>query len=149
MYLERKEDLSLFYFISGLFTDSSMINIVDSFPETDLTLPTIAIEEDTIDLKDFELGNRDGLRNRIWNIDIYANTKTQRNEIGYKILNELKNGITVYNYDEGFPPNVTPSVISHLGVLSRKMRVIQIIPELVEKMYYRATITVVAINDVV
>lgn len=148
MYIERLEDLSVYYFLSGLFAGTT-VGVVEGFPETELVPPVVAYDSVNIELLEYELGNREGLRNRSWDIDIFALNKSQRDEIGYKILNELKNGITVYNYDEGFPPNVTPSVISHLGILARKMRVIRIIPELVEKMYYRATITVVAINDVV
>ncbi len=149
MYLERKEDLSIFYFLQGLFTDTPYIKIVDSFPEEDLVLPTISVDATAIDLLDFELGNRDGRRLRKWNIDIFANTKSQRDEIGYKILNELKNGIIVYNYDEGFPPSVTPSQESHMDVISRRMTIMKVFPEFTEKMYYRATIEVVATNDVI
>ena len=148
MFLERKESLSLVYLIKDLFSGTSYVNVVDEFPEDQLTLPTIAIDIDTIELVPFEIGNREGRRIRRWFIDIFANTKSQRDEIGYKILNELKNGIVVYNYDEGFPPDVTPSIESHLGIVSRRMKVIKVFSELVEKMYYRATIEIVATNDV-
>jgi hypothetical protein len=149
IYLERKEDLSLYYLLKDIFSDTSYINIEDGFPEKVLTLPTVSVEANTIELIEFELGNREGRRLRRWSIDIFAKNKSQRDEIGYRILNELKNGIKVYNYDEGFPPDLYPSKISHLDVLSRKMTIIKILPDLVEKMYYRATIEVVATNIVV
>ena len=149
MLLERKEDLSIRQLIESSLPTTITINVVDGFPEEVLTLPTVSIDADTIELIDFELGNRDGRRIRSWNIDIFAKNKSQRDEIGYQLLNALKNGIIVYNYDEGFPPVVSPSQIGHLDVLSRKMTIIKIFSSLVEKMYYRATISVIATNDVV
>lgn len=149
MFLERLEDLSVFYLLTNMFIDTPLVKIVDDFPTEDLTLPTIAVVADTILLEDFELGNREGRRTRRWNLDIFANNKSQRDEIGYKILNELENGIIVYNYNEGFPPDVTPSRISHLNVVSRRMKIIPIFPEFTQSKYYRAMIQVVAINDVV
>lgn len=124
-----------------------MITIVDGFPEGDLVLPTIAVEAGKIDVVEFEMGNRVGLRVRRWYIDIYANNKSQRDEFGYRLLDVLKDGIPVYNYDEGFPPTVTPSNIGHLQVLSKSYNPIKISADVVEKLYYRATVSMVAQND--
>jgi len=43
----------------------------------------------------------------------FAQTKAQRDEIGYRILDSLEQCIPVYDYDEGFPPDTTPT---NLGV---------------------------------
>jgi hypothetical protein len=149
MYKERLEDLSVYYFLADCFIAIPQVKIVDGFPEEVLTLPTVAVEAGRIDLRQFEIGNRDSLRVRKWYIDIFAKSKSQRDEMGYKLLEDLKNGIIVYDYNEGFPPTVTPSKIGHLQILSTTFIPIRISPELVEKMYYRATLSFVAQNDVV
>jgi len=146
MYLERKEDLSVYYFLKTYFPES-FINVVDGFPEGDLVLPTVAVEAGKIDVVEFELGNRDGLRVRKWYIDIYAKNKSQRDEFGYRLLDVLKDGIPVYNYDEGFPPSVSPTRAGTLQVLSKSYNPVRISADVVENLYYRATISFVAQDD--
>lgn len=149
MYKERLEDLSIYYWLKSKFSDASYIRIVDGFPEGDLVLPTIAVEAGRIDVQEYEMGNRDGLRVRRWFIDIYASNKSQRDEFGYRLLNELKNGIPVYNYNEGFPPSVAPTKIGALQILAKSYDPIRINADVVEKLYYRATVSIVAQNDVI
>ena len=149
MYTERKEDLSVYYFLKDTFSDASFISIEDGFPNTTLKLPTVAVEAGKIDVIEYEMGNRDGTRLRRWYIDIYAKNKSQRDEIGYKLLDVLKNGIPVYNYDEGFPPSVTPTKIGVLQVISKSYNPVKVYADVVEKLYYRASITIVAQNDVI
>lgn len=149
MLTERKEDLSVYYFLKDVFSTAPFINIVDGFPEGDLKLPTVAVEAGRIDVVEYELGNRDGLRVRRWYIDIYANTKAQRDEFGYKLLDVLKDGIPVYNYDMGFPPSVSPTRIGTLVVISKSYDPIRVSADVVEKLYYRATISMVAQNDTI
>lgn len=149
MYNERLEDLSVYYFLKTQFSDAPFITIVDGFPEGDLVIPTIAVEAGKIDVVGYELGNRDGVRLRRWFIDIYAKNKSQRDEIGYKLLDVLKNGIPVYNYNEGFPPSVTPSRAGTLSVESKSYNPIRISADVVDKLYYRATISFVAQNSTV
>jgi hypothetical protein len=149
MYQERKEDLSVYYFLKDVFSTAPFITVVDGFPEGDLKLPTVAVEAGKIDVIEYELGNRDGLRVRRWYIDIYAVNKSQRDEFGYKLLDVLKDGIPVYNYDEGFPPSVTPTRIGTLVVISKSYNPIRISADVVDKLYYRATISMVAQNDTI
>lgn len=141
MYLERKQDLSIYYWLVGLFPT---INVEDGFPTESLIIPTISVEVDIIDTEGFELGNRHRLKDRQWYIDVFAATKTQRNEIAYKILNELENPIPVQDYDEGFPPSVNPSVIGGMIVDRIRLENIKVLSELVEKLYWRSTITFTA-----
>jgi hypothetical protein len=145
MYLERKEDLSVYYFLKDKFPT---IQIEDGYPNREITTPLISVEAGRIDLRQFEIGNRDSLRVRKWFIEIYANNKSQRDEFGYRLLEDIKDGITVYDYDQGFPPAVVPN-IGHLQILSVSFTPIRIVPELVEKMYYRATLSFVAQNEIV
>lgn len=147
MYIEKKEDLSLYYWIKDLFSDTPFVTIKDEFPETELVIPTVSIDVGSVRIEQFELGNREGLRVRKWFVDIFAKNKTQREDFGYRILNALKDGIIVYNYDEGFPPNISPSKIGHLNVLSRSYDPMQISPDFSDKLYYRATVAFVAQND--
>lgn len=147
MYIEKLEDLSIHYWLIGLFQDFPQLKIVDEFPDDDLTIPTVSHDIGRMDIEDFELGKRDGIRIRKWYIDIFAKTKTQREDIGYRIINALKEGITVYNYNEGFPPDTNPSEIGHLNVRARQYDPMQISPDLNDKLYYRAVIAFVAVND--
>lgn len=147
MLLETKEDTSVMAFIEDLFEDYTFVNIVSEFPESNLTIPTIAVSIGKATIEQFELGNRDGRRIRQYHIDVFTSSMVQRNEFGYLILDSLKNGIVVYNYNEGFPPEVSPSVAEHLQVVSRHFIPVKIQPELVEKLYYRATVSFVATND--
>lgn len=149
MYLERLEDISVYHFLKEVFTDSPHITIEDGFPEKDLVLPTVAVEAGRIDVKEFELGNRDGLRIRRWYIDIFALNKSQRDDFGYRLLNELKNGIPVYNYNEGFPPTATPTKIGNLVVTAKSYEPIMVVADVSETLYYRATVTMVAYDDVI
>jgi len=142
--IERKEDLSIYYWLKTLFAEYSFITVVDGFPSENLVIPSVAVEPDTIDMEDFELGNRDGIRLRTWYIDVFGKNKTQRDEFAYKVLDELKNGIPVYDYDISIP---STELIGHLNILKRKLNILRIDPELVSTMYYRATVSILAIND--
>ncbi len=148
MFKERKEDLSVYYWLKDVvFVSAPFITITDGFPDGELVLPTVAVEAGKVDVVGFELGNRDGLRVRRWYLDIYAKNKSQRDEFGYKLLDVLKDGIPVYNYDEGFPPLVTPSKIGNLTVLSHSYDPIKISADVTQTLYYRATVSIVAQND--
>ncbi len=149
MYKERKEDLSVYYYLVDKFSDVPFVHIEDGFPEKELSIPTIAVEAGRVDVEQFELGNRDGLRIRKWYIDIFAKNKSQRDEFGYRLLDTLKDGIDVYNYDQGFPPGVTPDKIGHLRIMGLSYAPIRAEESLVDKLYYRATISIVAVNEVV
>jgi hypothetical protein len=147
MKLERLEDLSVYYWLKDIFSATSFIHIEDGFPEKDLAIPTVAVEAGKIDVVEYELGNRVGLRVRRWYIDIYAKNKSQRDEIGYELLDVLKDGIPVYDYNQGFPPGITPTRVGTLIIQSKSYSPIKISADVVDKMYYRATITFVAQND--
>jgi len=64
-------------------------------------------------------------------------------------LDVLKDGIPVYNYDQGFPPSVSPTRIGTLVVISKSYDPIRVSADVVEKLYYRATISMVAQNDTI
>lgn len=143
MHIERKKDLSVYYWLESLFSDASYVNIRDGFPSEDLELPTVAVEGGTIDLEPHELGNRNRVFKRIWFIEIFANNKSQRDDFSYRVLTALENVISVYDYDEGFPPPI-PTKLGVLDPLVIKMTPIKILPEMTEKLYYRASISFTA-----
>lgn len=144
MHLLRKQDLSVLYWLKNLFADSPMINVVDGFPETGLVLPTVALEEDITNTEPIQLGDRTTAKIRNYFIDIFAETKTQRNEIGYRLLEALDDKISIYNYDEGFPPGTSPSKLGVLDPTQQTLEPIKVLPELTEKLYYRATVSFLA-----
>jgi len=147
MDIYRLEDLSINYWVRGIFQVFGQINIVDEFPREVLVLPTVSVVEGKITEEEFELGNRDGIRVRRWFIDVFALTKSQRKDFGYKVLSEAKNGINVYDYNEGFPPSASPSLINHLSVVSRTFEPIPILRNLNEKLYYRGQLILITKND--
>lgn len=146
MYIERKQDISVIYFLRSLFADAPFITIVDEFPTDSLVIPTIALETDTIDYVNYEIGNRNFLQYRTWYFNVFADNKSQRDEYSYRIVNALKNPISVYDYDLGFPPTVVPKLGSLMtDRLSTKP--IQIFPEQTEKLYYRSVTELVTYYD--
>jgi len=145
MFLERKEDLAIYYWLVDLFSSTQGINVVDGFPDDPLKLPTISVEWDDTEAVDFQLGDRSGKRLRTWFIDVFAKNKTTRDEFAYKIHNELRNGITVYDIVDGVP---TQDKIGHLDILQRRIKVVRVDPELVSTMYYRASISILAENTI-
>lgn len=149
MLIYRKEDLSVYYFIKGVFSLAPSISIEDGFPEKLLTIPTVSIEAGKLSEEYFEIGNRDRLRIRTWFIDIFANNKSQRDDFGYKILDESDNGINIYDYDEGFPPNSSPTKIGHMDILSKSYEPIPVLLDENEKLYFRGQVILVTQNDTV
>lgn len=143
MDIERKKDLSIYYWLQDLFSDVSYVNIEDGFPTGELEIPTVAVEGGVINLKPHELGNRNRIFKRLWFIDIFATNKSQRDELSYRILRALENVIPVYDYDEGFPPP-TPTQLGVLDTLSISGVPIKIFPEMTQKLYYRFNISFTA-----
>ena len=145
MLRERKEDLSIYYFVVDLFADiSDILTVVDGYPMEGFTLPTLAVEAKTINTAKWEIGNRTRVQFRVWYIDVFAKNKSQRDELGYRLLNGLEACIPVYDYDEGFPPDVDPTELGCLEVEDLRLRIIRVYPELVDSLYYRATVSFVA-----
>lgn len=149
MNIYRLEDLSMTFFIKDLFSDVSFINVVDSFPEEILTIPTISIDAGRIKEELFEVGNRDRLRIRTWYIDVFAKNRSQRDDFGYRILDQSNNGINVYDYNEGFPPDVSPSRVEHMDVLSISYEPVPVMLDEVEPKYFRGQVILVTQNDTV
>lgn len=142
MFSERKQDLSIYYWLKDdVFADTPFINIKDDFPTEALVLPTISVVSKSLRIFPYEIGNYKGLEPRVWYIDIFAQSKSQRDDFGYRILNRIEEDIPVYDYDEGFPPDVAPTQIGCLIPTEIRMEVIRVIPELVTTLYYRATIS--------
>jgi len=137
MELERKQDLSIYYWLADLMQPYPMVTVNDGYPDEDLVLPSVTIESDTILPHLKEMGSRISWRRRFWTIDILALNKAQRDELTSIILNNIENGISVYDYDEGFPPGVSPTEIGLLSPSDWDVKTIRIFPALVEKMYWR------------
>lgn len=142
MYIERKQDLSIYYWLKDLFAAYTFVSINDGYPNTNLTLPAIAVESQDIILSKIELGNRLSNRKRYWDIEVFGLNKAQRDEFVSIILNNIEDGISVYDYDEGFPPGTSPTELGLLSPLEINVQPIRIFPELVEKMYWRTTINI-------
>jgi len=148
MRIERKQDLSVYYYMKDLLFTTPQVSVVDEFPVQKLVLPTVAVEAKTLTTYPFELGNKNRSLLRVWYIDVFAQNKSQRDELGYLILNSLEDCIPVYDYDEGFPP----TVVTKLGCLDTQdlqMEIIRISPLLVDTLYYRTTVSFSAIYNII
>ena len=150
MMIYRLEDLSVNYFIRDLFQDVAFLTITDEFPKQILQVPTISVVNGRLFEERYELGNADsGLRTRKWFIDIFAVNKSQRDDFAYKILDSTDEGINVYDYNEGFPPNASPTRVNHLDVINKFYEPIDVISEANEKLFYRGQIILITKNDLV
>jgi len=138
MQLQRKLDLSIYYWLQD--TVPSMVNVEDGFPSGELDLPTVSITFLDVKGTPLELGACDQ-NNHFWRIDVFALNKAQRDELAYMIYTALESNIPAYNYDEGFPPVISPSRIGTLVVSKRDLRPIHVFEQLVEKLYWRSGIT--------
>ena len=147
MDINRKLDLSIYYFVSDAFSDAPFVHVTDGFPEEGLTIPTIAVEADNISTYVAELGNRVRGKIRTWYADIYAADKAQRDEYAYRLLSAFESNIPVYDYDEGFPPSSTPSRIGSIITDDIRLQIIKVLPELTENMYYRSVVMVTGEYD--
>lgn len=142
MYLERKQELSVYYYLTDLF-DGYGVDVVDSYYDGKLEIPRIAIVGGDIDSSLLELGGQE-LYERIWDIEIYANTKQQRDEIGYRIFSKLREDghIPVYDYDEGFPPDTSPSSLGYMNVLRHQYLPRNFDSELQDGLDWRSTVAI-------
>ena len=140
MDLHIKQDRAVWYWLQGLFSDVPAVKILDSFPAENLEIPCISVDLHTISRKDFEIGNRKGLHDIMWNIDIFTENKAQRDAYAFRILSALDEKIDVYDYDAGFPPSVSPPKMGCLLPSNVKLEIIKIFPELTEMLYYRSNV---------
>jgi hypothetical protein len=137
MYKETKQDKSVLQFLRTLYADTPFIKVEDGYPEEDFTVPTVALEVEEINGSTFEMGNPAFKKTRNWYVDIYAANKAQRNEIAYRLLYALEDKIPVFDYDQGFD---NPPKIGALDPLGVQLKVIKVLPELTELMYYRSVV---------
>jgi len=134
----RKEHLALYYWLDELLPD--FVNVVRAYKKGDeLEPPCVSIDSSDITNEPFELGNEDGLDNKFWAINVYALTVAQRDDLAEIIYRNLKK-VPVYNYDEGFPPP-NPTRIGTLIVDNKKNTPITVFEDLVEKLFWRRSIT--------
>jgi len=138
MDIYRKQDLSIYYWIEGLVP--STVNVSDGFPEGTLELPTVSITSLDMSGKPHEIGGYD-LNINFWRIDIFAENVVQRDKLATMLYAELEHNVPVYDYDEGFPPAVSPTQIGTLIVNKRQLKPIHVFEDLVEKLYWRSGIT--------
>jgi hypothetical protein len=145
MHLERKKDLSVYFWLKTTFSDvSSFVAIEDGFPtETELQVPSIAIEWDIMTSAVFEMGNRKGDYVRSWYIDVFAKNKSQRDDFTYRLIEAMENTIPVYDYDEGIPednPPTQPTQIGYMTVLDKEIKRFKVFAELVTKLHERSQV---------
>lgn len=139
----EKQHLSIYYWLKELMPESSTnpVTVTGEFPSGNLNLPTVSVLCMKTYNKPFELGGRD-LNERFWRIDVFAQNISTRDGLAYLIYDSLETKrIVVYNYEEGFPPAVSPTAIGYLIVTSRLLTPVHVFDQLVEKLYWRTSIS--------
>jgi|SRR3989304_2794576 len=144
MLLERQIDTSVFQLISSLFADVEFINVTREYPTEEVVNPTIAVEFESLYVKPFELGNRLGMDFFMWSIDIWAKTRTQRDDLAYTIKNAIQQGILVYDYQTNEDFTTLPDSIGALSVEEIKIKPVKIYAQLSSKYNWRTTVTLTA-----
>lgn len=142
--IESLQSRSIYYYLKGLLP--STVNITLAFPisnttsDPPLALPTVSV--DTIDIQGLplELGNNATRQKRMWAVEVFASTPVLRDDISYQIYHALESGITVYDYNEGFPPDVSPSELGFLDVSDITIRPVYVFRDLVKDLYWRNSI---------
>lgn len=142
--IERLQDQSCFYWLKSKVP--SAVSVVDAFPtnvnseDTPLMLPTVSIEASKLIGVPLELGNYIPNQERLWTIDVFTKNKTQRDDLSYLIFNELAKNIPIFDYNEGFPPNVSPTQLGALDVSDIEIEPIYVFKDLVKDLYWRTQI---------
>lgn len=137
MYLPRKQDLSVYYFLEEILPD--FVTVVDGFPSEELVIPTVSVERLSITGQPFELGGLEKDKAH-WRIDVFGKNKSQRDDFAYLIYGYLEGNVPVYDYDEGFPPSVSPTKIGVLKCYNRIITVVHMFKDLVRDNYWRSAI---------
>lgn len=133
----RKEHLSIYYWLVDLLP--SFVTVTREFPlDEDLVLPSVSVTSEPGKGVPFELGGSDQTR-RMWNIHIFTKNIGQRDDYTSLIFRSLEDCITVYDYDQGFPPDSIPQLGS-LMIENRSYKPVRVYEDLVRKMYWRGLV---------
>ncbi len=134
----RNEDHSIFFFIKNISLNGKTIGetvskIVDGYPYNELengtlVIPCVSIEHVlTSDEGVGELGA--SWFRRSWEIDIFANTDTQRDELADRIFQALDVAIPIKDYSVGFRKDTGKSlvgadlrIIEYINAENRRIR---------------------------
>lgn len=139
-YREDNEDMSIVSYLKSAFSAYPFVSVIMGFQVNNLTVPSVSIHPLKIDCPPIEIGNGQTDRIRVYQINIYANSDIQRSQFSYTVLNLLDGKIPVYNYNEGFPPDNSPSIIDYLNITEKQLEFYPVYPELVDDLYYRTVI---------
>lgn len=151
----HNEDLSIYFLLKFIDIDGTPLGeiakIVDGYPyneieEGTLTIPTVAIEASMTSDEGGEMGA--SWFRRTWDIDIFANTDVQRDDLADRIFQALDVAISVKDYSGGY--NITTgkskagvdlTVIEHMNPESRTMRPTYAFNLYAKIKYWRATVS--------
>lgn len=84
--------------------------------EVEVVLPVVVFDYSNQYGVAFELGSNDAT-NRSFLVQIFANNSVERDELSQLFYEYLRdNNIAIYNYNAGFPPDVTPTKVGILDI---------------------------------
>lgn len=159
--------LSIFYFLkenldtsgwgSGGYYQNNVVTLMDSYPnddeinhivvtptgmaESEIVLPIVALEYADQNELPFELGNKSGTM-RSFIVSVLGREEGETDDLAQQIFEWFRNyRISINNYNEGFPPEVTPTVIGNIDAENIKMVPVRVIgsPDVADR--YRQEIT--------
>jgi hypothetical protein len=150
MELNRKVDISIYYYVKDyLESVTELITVVDGYPvgwdgqpEGQLSLPTVAVERRPIKIPAYQLGGPSPTAYYAYTLDVFTKTKAQRDDLAYMLQSYLDStNIAVNDYDEGFPPDVTPTRIGTLVIMDEvESRPVYVFPDITPLLYWRAVV---------
>lgn len=137
MELTRKIELSLYWYIRDFLP--STVSVEPSYKEEELQLPVVSIDASRFYTQPLELGNVLGLRKLLVNIDIFADTKQQRDDIADILYNLFKANIPIYDFEiTSVPP--LPPFLGYLRITNKSNEPMVVFRDLVEKFYWHRRI---------
>lgn len=140
----RNEEYSVYYYLqSALSGLGYTINLVRAFPYHEVTndtlvLPTIAVEHVSTLESGGELGSRPW-RQRTWQMTIFAETASQRDELAETLWDALELAIPIKDYSIGFPPaEIAQPILMYADVADKSWNPIFDFQEFNKLVFWRA-----------
>lgn len=149
----RHVKLSLYYFLktkldasdygsTGYFNDE-LVTLMDSYPsaaeyeriktpdnalsgETEIVLPIVALSYGSQIEFPFQLGDGPGTTRRVI-VSVFGREETETEDLTQQIFEWFRdNNVSLNNYNEGFPPTVTPTQVGTIEITDVSVTPVQI-----------------------
>ena len=163
----RIAELSIFYFLKGKLDDSGwgstgyynsdVVTLMDAYPnddelnkivatptnmpDTEIVLPIVVIEMVDQRGEPFELGSNDAA-NRSFAVSVLGREKAETRDLAQQVYEWFRDeNVYLRNYNQGFPPDVEPNIVSAIDVDNVTLLPVRIVgsPDVADKHRYEIT----------